>query len=129
MKMRKLDKKLNNLIPGGAHTYSRGFDQFSYNAPEILKKGKGCYVFDNSNKKYLDYGMGLRAIILGYANKKVNSAAIEQIKNGNNLTRPSNIELEVATKLKKNFSYIDMVKFTKNEFKCSYRCNKTCESL
>ena len=47
--------------------------------------------------------MGLRAIILGYANKKVNSAAIKQINNGNNLTRPSNIELEVAAKLKKFF--------------------------
>ena len=55
--MRRIDKILNSLIPGGAHTYSRGFDQFSYNAPGILKKGKGCYVFDNSNKKYLDYGI------------------------------------------------------------------------
>ncbi len=112
--MKKIDKKLNEIIPGGSHTYSRGFDQFSYNTPGILNRGKDCYVYDNFNRKYLDYGMGLRAIILGYANKKVNSAAIKQINNGNNLTRPSNIELEVATKLKKNFSYIDMVKFAKN---------------
>ena len=81
---------------------------------EILKKGEGCYVYDNSNNKYLDYGMGLRAVILGYADKLVNRAAINQISNGNNLTRPSNIEMEVAMKLKKLFSYIDMVKFTKN---------------
>lgn len=112
--MRKIDKKLNSLIPGGAHTYSRGFDQFSYNTPGILKRGKGCYVYDNLNNKYLDYGMGLRAVILGYADRQVNKAAIKQISNGNNLTRPSNIEMEVAVKLKKHFSYIDMVKFTKN---------------
>ena len=112
--MKKIDKKLNQLIPGGAHTYSRGYDQFSYNSPGILKKGKGCYVYDNNNNKYLDYGMGLRAVILGYADPKVNKAAIDQILNGNNLTRPSNIEMEVAIKLKKLFSYIDMVKFTKN---------------
>ena len=112
--MKKIDRQLNNVIPGGAHTYSRGYDQFSYNAPGILKKGKGCYVYDNRNKKYLDYGMGLRAVILGYANNKVNNSAIKQINNGNNLTRPSNIELELANKIKKNFSYIDMVKFAKN---------------
>jgi len=112
--LKKIDKKLNKIIPGGAHTYSRGYDQFSYNTPGILKKGKGCYVYDNNDNKYLDYGMGLRAIILGYANKKVNKAAVEQINNGNNLTRPSNIELEFATKLKNSFSYIDMVKFAKN---------------
>ena len=112
--MKKIDKILNKVIPGGAHTYSRGYDQFSYNTPGILKKGKGCYVYDNSNRKYLDYGMGLRAIILGYANKDVNNAAIKQINNGNNLTRPSNIELELANKLKNIFPYIDMVKFAKN---------------
>ena len=79
--MKKIDKKLNSLIPGGAHTYSRGYDQFSYNTPGILKKGEGCYVYDNSNNKYLDYGMGLRAVILGYADKLVNRAAINQISN------------------------------------------------
>lgn len=112
--MKKIDKKLNDLIPGGSHTYSKGFDQFSYNTPGILKKGKGCYVYDNFNKKHLDYGMGLRAIILGYSDKNVNKSAIKQINNGNNLTRPSNVELEVALKLKKHFSFIDMVKFAKN---------------
>ena len=112
--MKKIDKKLNDLIPGGSHTYSRGFDQFSYNTPGILNKGKGCYVYDNFNRKFLDYGMGLRSIILGYSDKNVNKSAIKQINNGNNLTRPSNVELEVALKLKKYFSFIDMVKFAKN---------------
>jgi hypothetical protein len=29
-------KKLNNLIPGGCHTYSCGSDQFPFGTPEIL---------------------------------------------------------------------------------------------
>ena len=29
--------RLNRAIPGGAHTYSRGFDQFPSNAPQILE--------------------------------------------------------------------------------------------
>ena len=87
--MREIDKKLNSLIPGGAHTYSRGFDQFPDNSPQILKSGNGSYVFDDKNNKFLDYGMGLRSVILGYSNKEVNEAAVEAIKKGNNLTRPS----------------------------------------
>lgn len=43
-------KKLLNLIPGGSHTYSRGFDQFPSGSPEILFSGKGCYVYDLSKK-------------------------------------------------------------------------------
>ncbi len=46
-------KKLTKVIPGGAHTYSRGHDQFPVNAPEILQKGKGAYIFDNKNNKYV----------------------------------------------------------------------------
>ena len=106
--------RLLNVIPGGAHTYSRGYDQYPSNAPQILKRGYGAYVFDDSNSKFLDYGMGLRSVILGYANEEVNKLAIEQINFGNNLTRPSMIELEAAELFVSMFDSVDMVKFTKN---------------
>lgn len=111
---KKITKKLLGLIPGGAHTYSRGFDQFPENAPEILKKGKGVYVYDNREKKFLDYGMGLRSVNIGYAEKEINKAAYKQINFGNNLTRPSMVELEAAEILVKTIDSVDMVKFTKN---------------
>ena len=106
--------RLLKAIPAGAHTYSRGFDQFPLNAPQILKNGKGAYIFDDKNNKYLDYGMALRAVNLGYANEEINNAAIEQINNGNNLTRASLIELEAAELLINLIPSVDMVKFTKN---------------
>lgn len=106
--------RLLKAIPGGAHTYSRGFDQYPVNAPQILKRGKDAYVYDDKDNKYLDYGMALRAVNLGYANDTVDSAAIEQIRNGNNLTKPSMIELEAAELLIDTIDSVDMVKFTKN---------------
>ena len=106
--------RLLKAIPGGAHTYSRGFDQFPSNAPHILKCGKGAYTYDVDNNKYLDYGMALRAVNLGYANEEVNRAAWKQIECGNNLTRASLIELEAAELLIDLIDSVDMVKFTKN---------------
>jgi glutamate-1-semialdehyde 2,1-aminomutase len=106
--------RLLKVIPGGAHTYSRGFDQFPLNAPQILKRGKGAYIYDNNEKEFLDYGMALRAVNLGYANEQVNQGAMKQIEYGNNLTRPSMIELEAAELLVDMIDSIDMVKFTKN---------------
>ena len=41
-----LSERLHKVIPGGAHTYSRGDDQFPLNAPAILERGEGCYAFD-----------------------------------------------------------------------------------
>lgn len=106
--------RLLKAIPGGAHTYSRGFDQYPLNAPQILKRGKSAYIYDDQDNEYLDYGMALRAVNLGYANDAVDNAAIEQIRNGNNLTKPSMIELEAAELLIETIDSIDMVKFTKN---------------
>ena len=76
---RSYSKRLNKVIPGGAHTYSRGNDQYPSNAPSILDRGEGCYVFDPEGNKYLDYGMALRAVTLGYANTEVNDAAFDAI--------------------------------------------------
>jgi glutamate-1-semialdehyde 2,1-aminomutase len=112
--LKKITKKLLELIPGGAHTYSKGYDQFPENAPEILKRGKGVYVYDNKGKKILDYGMGLRSVNIGYAEKKINQAAYKQTNYGNNLTRPSVVELNAAQTLVRNIDSVDMVKFTKN---------------
>ena len=88
-----LRERLHRAIPGGAHTYSRGDDQFPSIAPPVLSKGKGAYVWDTHGAKYLDYGMALRAVTIGYADERVNAAAIRQIENGVNLTRATEIEL------------------------------------
>ena len=94
--MADFSDRLHRVIPGGAHTYSRGDDQYPANAPEILARGEGAYVYDPAGRRYLDYGMGLRAVTLGYADPRVNAAAIAQIERGVNLTRPSLVELEAA---------------------------------
>ena len=107
-------ERLLKAIPGGAHTYSRGYDQYPSNAPQILTRGKGVNIYDPEGKKYLDYGMALRAVNIGYAEEEIDAAAIEQIKNGNNLTRPSMVELEAAELLVELIDSVDMVKFTKN---------------
>jgi len=112
--MHNYQQRLLKAIPGGAHTYSRGYDQFPQNAPEILSHGKGAYVFDPQGNKYLDYGMGLRSVNIGYAEDDIDNAAIAQIKLGNSLTRPSLIELQAAELLIELIDSADMVKFTKN---------------
>lgn len=106
--------RLHNLIPGGAHTYSRGDDQFPSNAPGILERGEGAYVWDPSGDKFLDYGMGLRSVNLGYGNSEVAEACYKEILKGNNLTRASVTELEAAELLVKTIPSIDMVKFAKH---------------
>jgi len=107
-------ERLNNVIPGGCHTYSRGDDQYPENAPQIFERGEGAYTYTPDGKEFLDYGMALRAVTLGYAEKTVANAAIKQIWKGNNLTRASVIELEAAETMVDLIPSVDMVKFAKN---------------
>ncbi len=112
--MATYSERLNRIIPGGAHTYSRGDDQYPENAPQILERGEGCYVWEPGGRKFLDYGMALRAVTLGYGYKPVAEAAIAEIYKGNNLTRASVTELEAAELLASLIPCAEMVKFAKN---------------
>ena len=47
-------ERAHKLIPGGAHTYSKGDDQFPTNAPKIIEKGYGCHLWDVDGNKYID---------------------------------------------------------------------------
>ena len=105
---------LHRLIPGGAHTYSRGDDQFPPNAPVLLSHGQGAYVWDTDGRQFLDYGMGLRSVSLGYAEPRVVRSVNEAASLGNCLTRTSSLELLAAERMVQIFDAMDMVKFAKN---------------
>jgi glutamate-1-semialdehyde 2,1-aminomutase len=112
--MDNYSQRLNNVIPGGAHTYSRGDDQFPSNAPSILARGEGAYVWNPEGKKFLDYGMGLRSVNIGYGNEEVADAVYKEILDGNNLTRASLTELKAAELLSTIIPSAEMVKFAKH---------------
>lgn len=107
-------ERLHKVIPGGAHTYSRGDDQFPSNSPSILVRGKGSHVWDPAGNEFIDYGMGLRSVNIGYGNEEVAQAVYEESLKGNNLTRASLTELEAAELICDMIPSADMVKFAKH---------------
>jgi glutamate-1-semialdehyde 2,1-aminomutase len=113
-KSKELQQRSHALIPGGAHTYAKGDDQFPEHAPGFIEKGKGCHVWDIDGNEYIEYGMGLRSVTLGHAYESVVEAAYRQMQLGINFTRPSSIEVECAEKLLSFIDGAEMVKFAKN---------------
>src|SRR6185295_17680746 len=103
----------HRVIPGGAHTYAKGDDQYPADTLPILVRGEGARVWDADGNEMLEYGMGLRAVSLGHAFAAVNDAAARQMQLGSNFCRPSALELESAEALLALVGG-DMVKFAKN---------------
>ena len=81
-KSKLLQQKSHALIPGGAHTYAKGDDQYPELAPGFLEKGKGCHVWDVDGNEYIEYGMGLRSVTLGHAYEPVIEAAYRSTQSG-----------------------------------------------
>jgi spore coat polysaccharide biosynthesis protein SpsF len=106
--------QIHDLIPGGAHTYSKGDDQFPLLSPAAIAYGKGAHVWDIDDNKYLDCSMGLTSVSLGHAYEPVIASIKEELNNGVNFQRPSILEKEMAEKFLSLIPQHDMVKFAKN---------------
>ena len=113
-KSKALQQKSHALIPGGAHTYAKGDDQYPEHAPGFIARGEGCHVWDIDGNEFIEYGMGLRAVTLGHGYKPVVEAAYSQMQMGINFTRPTPIEVELAEKMVELIDSAEMVKFAKN---------------
>lgn len=109
----RLQEHARELIPGGCHTYAKGEDQYPVLAPGFIDHGSGCHVWDVDGNRYIEYGMGNRAVGLGHAYPAVVRAAAEALHVGSNFTRPARIEVECAETFLELID-ADMVKFCKD---------------
>jgi glutamate-1-semialdehyde aminotransferase len=110
----KYRAKIHNLIPGGAHTYSKGDDQFPILSPAAITHGEGCHVWDVDGNKYIECLSGLASVSLGHAYKPVLDRVIQELHKGNNFSRPSILEAEIAERFLDLVKVHDMIKFAKN---------------
>jgi glutamate-1-semialdehyde 2,1-aminomutase len=109
----------HRLIPGGAHTYAKGDDQYPTNAPAVIERGFGSHIWDADGREYIEYGSGLRSVTLGHAFPRVVEVVRRQLEFGANFNRPSTIEIETASELLELFPGAEMVKFSKNASDCT----------
>ncbi|HET9865559.1 MAG TPA: glutamate-1-semialdehyde 2,1-aminomutase [Steroidobacteraceae bacterium] len=109
-----LRPRFHALIPGGAHTYAKGDDQYPEGMAPYIVRGAGCRVFDVDGNEFIEYGSGLRAVTLGHAYAPVVAAARAQLELGVNFVRPARIELEAAEQFRELVPGAEMVKFSKD---------------
>lgn len=111
---RTLQDRVHGVIPGGAHTYAKGDDQFPVLAPGFIARGQGCHVWDVDGNEYIEYGMGCRAVTLGHNFAPVVEAARAALDLGCNFGRPHPLELECAETLLAMVPGAEMCKFAKD---------------
>ncbi len=106
--------RVHDLIPGGAHTYAKGDDQYPADMAPVIERGTGCRVWDIDGNQYVEFGSGLRSNILGHGFQPVVQAVRRWLDDGVNFVRPHRIELEAAERLTELIPSAEMVKFGLN---------------
>jgi glutamate-1-semialdehyde 2,1-aminomutase len=105
---------VHDLIPGGAHTYAKGDDQYPDGMAPVIERGAGCRVWDIDGNEFVEFGSGLRSNLLGHGFEPVVRAARGWLENGVNFVRPHRLELEAAERLTELIPSAEMVKFGLN---------------
>lgn len=111
---RAANERLHAMVPGGAHTYAKGEDQYPEDLAPVISHGHGAHVWDVDGNRYIEYGSGLRSVSLGHAHPRVLEAVRRELDRGSNFVRPSFVEVEAAERFLATVPTAEMVKFAKN---------------
>ena len=76
----RLRPRAHATIPGGAHTYAKGDDQYPVLSPGFIDRGLGSHVWDVDGNEYVDYVGSWGPMILGHAHPDV-VAALQEAAN------------------------------------------------
>jgi glutamate-1-semialdehyde 2,1-aminomutase len=109
-----LQARLHEIVPGGAHTFAKGSDQYPEGMAPVLVRGRGARVWDADGNEFVEYGMGMRAVTLGHCYEPVLDAVRAALLDGTSFTRPTELELLAAEDFLTLVPGADMVKFCKN---------------
>ena len=102
-------------IPSCTQTFSKGYTQFVQGvSPIFIERGEGGFVYDVDGNKFVDYPLGLGAIVIGHCHPEVDEAVIAQVRKGASHSLPHRIEVELAEKLCEIIPCAEMVRFGKN---------------
>lgn len=96
-------------IPGGVNSPVRAFKGVG-GTPLFFKRGKGAYLFDEDEQKYIDYVGSWGPMILGHSAPEVIAAVKEVLNNGLGFGAPTEIEITMADKVCQLVPSMDMVR-------------------
>lgn len=110
----KLSEKIMNesrkIFPGGVNSPVRSFGSVG-GTPLVFSHGKGKYLFDVDGNKFVDFCSSWGPLILGYSHPEVLKALSKQIKKSITFGAPTELELQLAEKIKSFVPEIDMLRF------------------
>lgn len=82
--------------------------------PQFFSRAKGAYIWDADDNRYLDFMCAYGPSLLGYGDERVEQAALAQLRQGDTLTGPSPLMVELAETFVSMIDHADWAMVCKN---------------
>lgn len=105
----ELFAEAKRYIPGGVNSPVRAFKSVG-GEPVFLKKAKGAYLYDEDDRRYIDFINSWGPMILGHSVDFINDALKEQIEKGTSFGTPTRLETQIAQLMVEMVPNIDKVR-------------------
>ncbi|MDX1800272.1 MAG: glutamate-1-semialdehyde 2,1-aminomutase [Marinobacter sp.] len=104
-----LFEQAQKYIPGGVNSPVRAFRGVG-GTPLFFKHAKGAYLYDEDDRRYIDYIGSWGPMILGHGDQRIVDALHAQIDRGLGYGAPTAIETEMAKKVCELVPSMDLVR-------------------
>ncbi|MCP5419807.1 MAG: glutamate-1-semialdehyde 2,1-aminomutase [Gammaproteobacteria bacterium] len=97
------------FIPGGVNSPVRAFRAVG-GEPIFFKRGQGSYLYDEDDRRYIDYVGSWGPMIAGHAHPEIVRAVQETAANGLSFGAPTALETELAQRLCAHLPSLELVR-------------------
>jgi len=105
-KSKKLFSEAKKVIPSGVNSPVRYYEPY----PFFVKKSQSSYIWDEDNRRYIDFCNGYGALLLGHRRKEIISSVSKQLKKGTLFCTPTELEIKLSKLIIGNFPSINKVR-------------------
>jgi len=107
---REIFERAEKVLVGGVNSPVRAFRSVG-GEPLIIERGSGQHLYDADGNELLDYVCSWGAMILGHANPAISEAIAEQARRGTSFGVTTELELELATLIRRAIPFIEKIRF------------------
>jgi len=98
------------VIPGGVDSPVRSFGSVG-GTPPFIAKGKGSFLIDIDENRYLDFVQSWGPLIFGHCDSEIEKVVIDTVKNGLSFGAPTQLETALANEIISMYDNLDQVRF------------------
>ena len=103
-------RRATDVLVGGVNSPVRAFLAVGGD-PIVVDRAAGARLWDADENEFIDYVCSWGALILGHAHPKIVQAIIDQARRGTSYGMPTELEVELATRIRKALPSCEKVRF------------------